>query len=244
MERTFAICSDIHGNWEALKAVTRDMDRLDIEHRICLGDVIGYGAEPARCVDHVMKNDWLVLTGNHEEGLIYPQMLEYFNGSAVAGIRWAQRQLDKNAVEWISELPHVIQGSTYELVHASLCDPMSWDYVVTDEEAERHFELQVKKVCFCGHTHTGMIWRKGRRIYSKSPSNRQFRLPKKQKVLINVGSVGQPRDGSPKASYVLFKPERRTVQFRRVRYDIEKARQKILDVGLPKHLGDRLRIGH
>jgi len=243
MERIFGICSDIHGNLEALEAVLKDMEKHGVTQKICLGDIVGYGAEPERCVKEIKENDWLVLTGNHEEGLIYPEMLEYFNNSAVAGVQWARQQMGDADIEWLSGLPHVIRGSSYELVHASLDDPMNWDYVLSCEEAERHFEYQQSLVCFCGHTHSGMIWRKGRRIYSKVPSARQFSLPKRQKVLINVGSVGQPRDGNPKASYVLFRPEARTVQFRRVAYNVKFAKEKIIKAGLPENLGKRLLRG-
>ncbi|MEM6883818.1 MAG: metallophosphoesterase family protein [Verrucomicrobiota bacterium] len=243
MERIFGICSDIHGNWEALQAVLKDMETHNVTQRICLGDIVGYGADPARCVNEIKENDWLVLMGNHEEGLIYPEMLDYFNDAAIAGVLWARSQIASKEIEWLSGLPHVIRGSSYELVHASLDNPMNWDYVLSRDEADRHFDCQQSLVCFCGHTHSGMIWRKGRRIYSKIPSARQFKLPDQQKVLINVGSVGQPRDGNPKASYVLFKPEARTVQFRRVPYDIESAKAKILTAGLPENLGKRLLVG-
>ena len=243
MERIFGICSDIHGNWEALEAVLKDMESHGVTQKICLGDIIGYGAEPGRCVNEIKENDWVVLSGNHEEGLIYPEMLEYFNEAAVAGIRWAREQIDSVEVEWLSGLPHVIRGSSYELVHASLDEPMNWEYVVSRFEAERHFDCQQSLACFCGHTHSGMIWRKGRRIYSKIPSTRKFKLPDRQKVLINVGSVGQPRDGNPKACYVLFAPEARTVQFRRVAYDIASAKDKILKAGLPERLANRLLKG-
>lgn len=243
MARIFGICSDIHGNWEALAAVLEDMQAQEVTHRICLGDVVGYGAEPARCVDEVMNHDWLVLTGNHEEALIIPQMLEYFNPAAVEGIRWSRKQISPEQLEWLKELPHVIRGSSYELVHASLDEPMAWNYVMERSEAEEHFEFQQNSVCFCGHTHTGMIWKQGRRITSKIPTNRKFGLPEKQKTLINVGSVGQPRDGNPKASYVLFRPEERTVQFRRVRYDVDLACEKIMKADLPLILGERLLQG-
>ncbi len=243
MERIFGICSDIHGNWDALEAVLKDMETHGVTQKVCLGDIVGYGAEPGRCVEEIKENEWLVLSGNHEEGLIYPEMLAYFNDAAIAGVLWAKQQIVREQLEWLAGLPHVIRGSSYELVHASLNEPMNWDYVLSRPEAERHFDSQQSLVCFCGHTHSGMIWRKGRRVYSKVPSARQFKLPEKQKVLINVGSVGQPRDGNPKASYVLFKPESRTVQFRRVRYDVESAKAKILQAGLPENLGKRLLQG-
>ncbi len=243
MERIFGICSDIHGNWEALQAVLSDMDQQGVTQKICLGDIVGYGAEPQRCVEEVMQDDWLALTGNHEEGVILPEALDYFNHAAVAGIIWAKQQLTREALDWIATLPHVIKGSSYELVHASLDDPMLWEYVLTRAEAQRHFVYQEKSVCFCGHTHSGMIWRQGRRIYSKLPSTRKFTLPEKQKVLINVGSVGQPRDGSPQASYVLFNPQSRAIKFRRVSYDVESAKNKILQAGLPERLGQRLLYG-
>ncbi|MEM6602070.1 MAG: metallophosphoesterase family protein, partial [Verrucomicrobiota bacterium] len=90
MDRIFGICSDIHGNWEALQAVLHDMESHGVTQKICLGDIVGYGADPGRCVRQIQDNDWVVLTGNHEEGLIYPEMLEYFNDAAVAGILWSR----------------------------------------------------------------------------------------------------------------------------------------------------------
>lgn len=238
------ICSDIHGNAEALDAVLGDMEKRGVRRGICLGDVVGYGGDPRGCIKRVREAGWQVLAGNHEEGILYPEVLEFFSDPAAVSIAWTDQQLSEEDKKWMADLPHVLRGEDAEWVHASLADPLDWPYVLGRLDARDHFAHQTRRVCFCGHTHIPMVWRNGRRIRARPPSNRRFTLPEKRETLINVGSVGQPRDGNTKASYVIYDPEEHTVQFRRIAYDIQTAQKKIRRAGLPAILADRLQAGY
>jgi len=239
----WGILSDIHGNWEALVAVCRDMDERDVRNKVCLGDIVGYGADSRRCLAFVKNSKWITIAGNHEEALVVPEIMESFSDLAVAGLLLADGQFGSEEREWMAKLPHVIRAEECEWVHATLDDPLSWDYILTKEDAKRHFLNQKAPVAFCGHTHNAMIWRKGRWLRRKNPSNRKWTLPGNEKILVNVGAVGQPRDGDPKASYVIYDPENRTIQFRRVAYDFKKTQRKIIQAGLPSLLAERLEHG-
>lgn len=238
-----AVCSDIHGNVDALEAVMDDMEKRGVSDVICLGDVIGYGGAPQACIRRVREAGWKVLAGNHEEALIYPEVLEYFSPPAAVSIEWTDRQLSSSEKSWVADLPHVLRGEGAEWVHASLDDPLEWEYVLGRREAKLHFQHQTRRVAFCGHTHVAMVWKSGRRIHAKPPSNRRFTIQKSGKTLVNVGAVGQPRDGDNKACYVLYDPLEVTIQFRRIPYDIEAAQEKILRAGLPEFLAERLAVG-
>ncbi|MEM6820839.1 MAG: metallophosphoesterase family protein [Verrucomicrobiota bacterium] len=239
----YAIVSDIHGNWEAFSAVLEDLETEGISNRFCLGDVVGYGADPVKCVDYLMQNDWNVIAGNHDEAISFPELLDVFSPLAREGVIFSTLELEAHHKTWLSELPHIIKGTHFELVHASLFEPLLWDYVVDNQAARRHFALQQCNLAFCGHTHVPKVWKKNKRISSHSPGARRMRLRPEVKYLINVGSVGQPRDRDPKACYVVFDAETQTVEFRRITYDVAQAQAKIRAAGLPEKLAKRLKTG-
>lgn len=244
-----AVLSDIHGNWEALAAVLRDMERRAIKQVICLGDVVGYGADPVRCLECVRDAGWLTLMGNHEEAVVHPQVLQFFSERAVVGVQYSRRQLSEDHIRWIAGLPYVLRSKEFECVHASLFYPTEWNYVVGEEDADHHFLMQESRLAFCGHSHIPGVWRRRNRnslCRGQAPGYRRLPLPRGEKgqMVVNVGSVGQPRDEDPRSSYVIYDQEKATIQFRRVTYDVETARQKIIAAGLPRVLGDRLRTGN
>ncbi|MGF1678459.1 MAG: metallophosphoesterase family protein [Candidatus Methylacidiphilales bacterium] len=243
MGELWGICSDIHGNWEALQAVNRDMKRRGVTRRLCLGDVIGYGADPDLCLEEIMAGEWITLMGNHDQALLEPEILETFNDSAVAGVFWAMGKVSPTSILQMSEWPHVLLANSFQCVHASMYHPMEWGYIIHEDDALQHFSEQTKSLCFCGHTHVPMVWSLNHTLSSKKPSNRRFRVHANRLTLVNVGSVGQPRDGDCRASYVLFDSDKMTIQFRRVSYAISRAQSKIISAGLPKRLATRLTFG-
>ncbi len=244
-----AIISDIHANLEALQAVFRDIESQDIQQVYCLGDVVGYGPNPCECVDLVMKKCSVTLLGNHDQGALFDP--EGFNVGAEQAIFWTRKTLDaapsrdaQRRWDFIGELPRVHTEGDIIFVHGSPRNPLN-EYVFPEDiynqrKMERIFGL-VKRACFVGHTHIPGVFTETLNFLSPEEIDYEYKLGN-EKAIINVGSVGQPRDGIPLASYVTFDGE--VVRFRRVEYDVEKTIQKIYAIAeLDNFLGDRLRDG-
>ncbi len=249
-----AIVSDIHGNLEALRAVLDDIERQGAQAVYCLGDVVGYGAEPRACLD-LAQGFHMTLLGNHDQGALFDP--EGFCGPAERAIFWTRGQLESSPEprpvrekrwEFLAERPRRHRENGVQFVHGSARNPLN-EYVFPDDiynqSKMRRIFAVVERTCFQGHTHVpGIFEEAGKEQY-------EFRRPEEvghvyrldgRKTLINVGSVGQPRDGDWRCCYVLFDGE--TVRFRRVEYDLEAAIGKIHAVAeLDRVLGDRLRDG-
>ena len=234
-----AVISDIHANWPALEAVLADLGPVD--EVICLGDVVGYGGDPVRCMDHVRDQGWLTLTGNHDRACADSDALAWFNEEAAAAIRWTVDVLGPERVEWLRTLP--VQASRFgsKLVHASPRDPV-YEYVLDDLTATANLKLLLGSVCFHGHTHIpGVFQIDGRRV------THAYRLGKASlsgPSLVNPGSVGQPRDRDPGASYGVWDTAAGSFEFRRVPYDREAAKRSIRSAGLPERFAVRLDFGY
>ena len=241
-----AVFGDVHGNLEALDAVLRDAREMGAEAFACLGDVVGYGADPDACCERVRALGCPVVRGNHDHAASHRVPLAWFNPVAAAAIRWTRKRLSPENRAWLRELPFGAAIPGAQLVHASLDDPPKWDYVVSREAAEAHLAKQSERLCFVGHTHVPLVViRTGGRLLAADLDS--FRIPPEEdglKVVANPGAVGQPRDENPAAAYLLYDPEHAAVVPRRVAYDVEAAARKILDAGLPPFLAARLRIGH
>ncbi|GBD37385.1 hypothetical protein HRbin36_02516 [bacterium HR36] len=246
-----AIISDIHSNLEALQAVLEDIREQGVEKIYCLGDIIGYGPNPRECIDLVMDFP-VVLLGNHDQAAIFDP--EGFNAGALRAILWTRQQLEEDPHqeramqrwEFLAERPrkHTENGVIY--VHGSVRNPLN-EYIFPEDiynqrKMEKIFAL-VEQYCFQGHTHVPGIFTERLEYYHPEEINGEYRLDN-AKTLVNVGSVGQPRDGDWRACYVLFDPRERIVCFRRVPYDVETTIRKIYEIEeLDKYLGDRLREG-
>lgn len=245
-----AILSDIHGNLEALTAVLADIDAQGIDTIYCLGDIIGYGPNPRECVDRAMTFDKCVL-GNHDQGALFDP--EGFSSGAERAIFWTRQQLespDESAEnrqkrwQFLCELPRQLRDAAILFVHGSARNPLN-EYVFPEDvynprKLGRIFSL-ISGTCFQGHTHVPGLFTEDCRFISPADAGGAYTL-NGQKLMVNVGSVGQPRDGNPRASYVILEGDR--VQFRRVSYDIDTTVSKIYDTAeLDNFLGDRLREG-
>jgi diadenosine tetraphosphatase ApaH/serine/threonine PP2A family protein phosphatase len=233
-----AILSDIHANWQALEAVLRDCPPVD--ETLCLGDVVGYGGDPKRCVDEVTRRSWLTLVGNHDRACTDPEILEWFNDDAASVVRWTVEVIGDERIEWLRGLPDSHVKEDVLLVHASPRDHI-YEYVLDTAVAYANLELLNGGICFHGHTHVPGIFGLADGQVTHEYRVDTFHL--KGPALVNPGSVGQPRDGSPTASYGIWDVDNQTFEFRRVRYDIKGAQRAIRKARLPERFALRLETG-
>ncbi len=243
-DSVIAVFADIHSNIEALRAVLDDMDTFSLRRRYCLGDIVGYAANPAQCLELIRSLGCPVVIGNHDSAVSDDAAFQMMRDTAKAGMEFARQKLSREQSNYLESLPLVFSEENTEFVHSSLKSPSEWHYVLHASEAAENFEAQTKPICFCGHTHIPAVWHldSGGRIKSWKGRGR-ITLPADGKILINVGSVGQPRDLCAEACYVLCDPIARWVQFRRVPYDLQKTKRKIMRAKLPRFTAQRLALG-
>lgn len=241
--RKLAIFSDIHGNLHALKAVLAAIDEMGLTEMICLGDVVGYGARPNECCAILRERGIPTLAGNHDHAAVGMIDITFFNDIAKRAVYWTRDNLDKENEEWLRERPYVeTMSPEFYFVHASPVDPAAWNYVLTFGEARNCFETTTERFCCIGHSHQPAIVEKnGKDLYC--PEGYTVPIKDECRYLINVGSVGQPRDRDPKACFVHIDLDEKLIHFVRVPYDIEAAQQAILEQELPRELAERLAIG-
>lgn len=239
------IFSDIHSNLEALDAVIEDAANKDVGSTVCLGDFVGYGANPDECVQKVAEIANLkAVLGNHDAAVIDPAQREFFNPVAHAGIVFSESKIAEKSLSYLRSLPFMVNSdSDFVAVHASPFRPESWIYILEPLEAVDAFFVMTRPVAFIGHTHFPVVHTESGAISPFVPGERVKIEPEARKI-INVGSVGQPRDGDPRAAYVIFDDETRTAEIHRVEYDVDKAGEKIIEAGLPPLLAHRIRRGY
>lgn len=238
----YAVLSDIHGNVEALQAVLGDAaGRTDAV--VCLGDVVGYGADPVACVELLAERAQVLTAGNHEHGVTGQLDLGWFNRHARAACEWTRQRLDDDHRAYLAALPLLVELGDATLVHASPDHPEEWDYLVLPEDGYAAFSAFATRLCFVGHSHVPGVWSLG----SSGPDHVRgpvdLELADGRRYIVNVGSVGQPRDRDARAAYAVWDLDRSRVTIRRVDYDHGLARRKIVAAGLPRILADRLAVG-
>ena len=227
----FAIISDIHSNLPALEAVFAHVDSLHVDAVHCLGDIVGYGPFPNECTDIIRERCTHVIKGNHDSGLIGETTLEDFNRYGQEAIRWTEKVIGHENLEYLQQLPFSVIENNFTLVHASPVHPEQWSYVMNRQQAEECFHAFRTDLCFIGHTHVPVIVGEDGAVGS-------FR--KGTRYLINVGSVGQPRDGDPRSAFGMLDTEIPAYETIRVPYEVEKTMAAIRNAGLPAFLGHRL----
>lgn len=238
----YAILSDIHSNLEALRAVLADArDRAD--GCLCLGDVVGYGADPGPCIDLIAERCDGIVAGNHEHGVAGLIGLDWFNPWARVAAEWTRGRLGAEAHAWLAALPLAREVADATLVHASPAHPEEWDYLVSSEDGFTAFGAFATRVCFVGHSHVPRAWVQGSWGHDYDAVPQTVTLDAGCRYIVNVGSVGQPRDHDPRAAYALWDLDARRVEIRRVAYDVVAAQAKILSAGLPGLLAKRLAEG-
>lgn len=238
-----ALISDIHANIDALDAVLADIDSQSADEIHCLGDIVGYGAAPAECLDLVRARCSVSVKGNHdqmasEKGVILA--LERVS----APIRYAREKLSGEQINWLKDLPLVVEKDGYSLVHSSLHEPKEFPYVLWREDARMHFRNQTTPFSFIGHSHSPLIAVEDPHGISLSvPRVASIQLDPDRRSIINVGSVGQPRDNYPMACYGILETGSLVFTWRRVPYDIKRAQERIREAGLPWENAARLASG-
>ena len=237
----YAVIADIHANLEAFEVVLADTREQKCTHYCCVGDVVGYNANPKECLDIVRAMGMPCVKGNHDEYCSSEDDLAGFNPHAAQAVQWTRKQLSDDDRKWLRELKYVRLVASFSMVHATLDGPQRWGYVFDRLMAAANFTYQNTSVCFFGHTHVPVAFVRDAVVRGGTYS--KFKVEPGKKYFVNVGSVGQPRDGNPKAGYVIYDLEESTIELRRLDYDIPKAQKKILAAGLPTRLSERLTVG-
>jgi predicted phosphodiesterase len=243
----YAIISDIHGNHQALRAVKASLKKEQADEVICLGDIVGYGAEPGPCLRETLELCRTVVAGNHDHGVAGRLETSFFNANARKAVEWTAGVLNPAEKKQLYDLPLmqevILPDLAFVAVHSAPVQPQEWRYVLSMDEAEYQFEHFPQPLCFIGHSHQPMFWQFSGEGECSVVGREYLRLEPQKRYIINAGSVGQPRDGDPRAAYAVYDSQRRELIIRRVEYDIAGAQKNILEAGLPARLAERLSHG-
>lgn len=238
----YAILGDIHSNLEALQAVLNDAEQQGVTHFACTGDIVGYNADPKACMKIVRGLKCEVVQGNHDYYAGCNESMDLFTPMAQQSIYWTRRQLTPLDRKYLRELPMVRDIEDFTMVHSSLSNPNRWNYIFKRNAAESSFRYQFADVCFFGHTHVPLAF-----VCEDANIDKGFydtlNVEPGYKYLVNVGSVGQPRDRNPLSAYAIYDLDARTITLRRVAYDIPAVQDKIRSAGLPFRNALRLEYG-
>ena len=208
---------------------------------VCLGDVVGYNANPHECAARVREMDCPIVKGNHDEQASLNESSRDFNEMAEAAIQWTRDHLTDDDKNWLRDLKMQREVRDFTIVHATLDGPEQWGYVFNNLDAAASFTYQHTAVCFFGHTHVPMVFIRDEGVQRQHVA--KLRIDPSKKYFINVGSVGQPRDGNWHAAYCIYHIDSAVVEQRRVKYDLKTAQKKIIEAGLPRMLAERLGVG-
>ena len=236
-----AVLSDIHANIVALDAVLAHAGKVDAVWH--LGDVVGYGPEPDAVVDRLRQVGAVGVRGNHDSAAAGGLEIDAFNPDARAAMEWTRRRIGDRTRRWLADLPLSRVEGDMTLVHGSPRDP-TWEYILSPAIARDNLAAFETAYCLHGHTHVPIVFRDaGRRMEMIAPATDATLAFDERRVLVNPGSVGQPRDGIPTASYSILDTKRREMTWRRVAYDIEAVQEQMINAGLPHALAARLSFG-
>jgi diadenosine tetraphosphatase ApaH/serine/threonine PP2A family protein phosphatase len=229
-----AFISDIHANLEALEPVLEDVETHSPDETICLGDIVGYGADPSDCLKLVRERCSTIILGNHDEAAFNPDQAMYFNFHARVAVEWTYKTLTEEERNYLKTLPFTASKEDILCVHATPDQPDQWEYIIDEVDAENIFSSFSERLCCLGHSHVAAIYPENSDLEQSDPAYR---------AVINVGSVGQPRDRDPRASWCLIDTDTKEISIRRIEYDIDAAAGKIRKAGLPPQLAERLYLG-
>jgi len=242
----YAIVSDIHSNLEALNSALEIINKMNVNAVFSCGDIIGYGPNPEECINIIKKLSADSVVGNHDYAVNHREEEELFNAYARLAIQWTRKVLTAESQLFIKNLPLFIEHKDFTLFHGSLDKNNPFDYILSLQDASLSFKNIKTQVGFFGHSHIAgyFVKSKENRInYFPCISGCKINLKADEKYLINVGSIGQPRDGNPKGAFAIYDTEKQTVEIIRFTYDIETTYKKIVQIGLPRFLGERLFSG-
>ncbi|MFT5050419.1 MAG: putative phosphodiesterase [Chlamydiales bacterium] len=241
----YGILGDIHSNLSALQTVLDAMDADGVDRILSVGDVVGYGAAPSETIELVRERGVQVVKGNHDAACVLELDITYFNPYAREAVLWTNAKLSKPEIEWLRELPMTYVGEHCCVSHGTLATPERYDYVQTTEDADPSLDEMQRRVCFVGHTHVPVTILRLKEDPSRTgyTTEDEVDLDEIDRALVNVGSVGQPRDEDWRAAYGLYDSEANRVWIKRVDYDIDREAARIRKAGLPDMLADRLFLG-
>lgn len=238
----YGIFSDIHSNLEALNAALEVYKKERIERYLCIGDIISYGTDHSQCIRIVRELEANVVAGNHEWGVCAKSKLENFTDIAQEALLWTNLTLREEERNFLDSLPLVYEEENFILVHGSLDSPEDFNYLNNEEDADMSFALLKKQVCFVGHTHRpGVFIERERELFFKPL--KVLELEDNKRYIVNVGSIGQPRDRDCRASLVIYDSDTKIIELKRVGYDFRLTQEKIIKSGLPESLAWRLAEG-
>ncbi len=241
----YAILADIHANLAAFTTVLDDIgSRGGVEEVWCLGDVVGYGPDPHQCIELLRQHNHACVAGNHDWAAIGKLDTSYFNPDAATACHWTAQQLSPEDIDYLKNLPLVIEKNDFTMVHGSPREPI-WEYLLSISNAKENFAYFKSQFCLVSHSHVPLVFRyneTGSCSFSSFLPDIGLALAK-SRLIINPGGVGQPRDGDPRASYAIYDSETRMVRLHRVPYDISATQTRMVEHGLPMRLVSRLSDG-
>lgn len=239
----YALLSDIHSNLEAFQAVAQDLEREKVDDVYFLGDIVGYGADPGRCIELLQEMSTHIIAGNHDWAAVGLTGTDYFNPVAKTAIAWTAGRISSRQQTFLTDLPLIKRYPPLTLVHATPHLPEAWDYLLSCEDAADSFTCDDQQICFIGHSHTPVTFVQDREGTITRLPDSTFTLQDDRRYIINVGSVGQPRDGNPHAAYGVYDTTDGRFTIKRVPYPVGLAQEKIIAAGLPTFLASRLAEG-
>jgi diadenosine tetraphosphatase ApaH/serine/threonine PP2A family protein phosphatase len=241
----YGILGDIHANLSALEAVLARFEKEGVEQVISVGDVVGYGAAPRECIDLLRSLDAIVVKGNHDAACVGELEVRYFNNYAREAVRWTTTKLATGENRWLSGLPMVVDLDHCSVGHGTYHRPELFDYIQSTTDADPSLDAMPRPVCFVGHTHVPVTLMRLRDdpLRTAYTVDTEIDLSETHRALINVGSVGQPRDEDPRAAYAIYDSTLERAWIRRVAYDIDREALRIRSAGLPTVLAERLYLG-
>jgi len=239
----YGIFSDVHSNLEALDTILDAYRKEAIDTYLCVGDIVGYAANPKECIGKVKEIAMITVAGNHDWAAVNLFSVDYFNPVACEAIFWTRRNLDNPDRYFLESLKLVYRNEDLTLVHGTLDNPRDFNYMTDGYIAWETFRLLETNICFVGHSHVAGMFIKDKDDRISYREDNSIDIEKEKKYIINVGSVGQPRDGNTKACYSIYDTDKKEIQIKRISYDVQTTRKKIIDAGLPRFLGDRLVMG-
>jgi len=239
----YGIFGDVHSNLEALEAVLEALDEERCDKLYCLGDIVGYGASPAECVERIRNRGIVTVAGNHDLATAGKFDVSFFNSAAREAILCSARHLSTADLDYLGSLPYIHNTDDFTIVHASPRKPENFDYIFTVSQAEDVFAETEAALTFVGHSHVPMVFYQDPDGTDYSQRS-EFYLRRRRRIIFNCGSVGQPRDGNPEACYTVFDTNQAKIRLARVKYDVNTAARKIIEADLPLVLAERLYKGY
>jgi predicted phosphodiesterase len=239
----YALVSDIHSNIEAFDAVLMDIKGVGVDRILFLGDIIGYGPNPNECIERLLEVADISLGGNHDWAVIGKTPDDYFNPYAKEAVEWTRKQLKDQHKDFLlrTKAADVVDG--FQIAHSSPMNPEEWRYILSYHDASENYPFLDANLCFIGHSHQPVVIEFNTQDDVEASRVEFKELDKDRKAIVNIGSVGQPRDSNIKSCWVLFDSDLYSVEYRRVSYDVEAVQKKMEAIGLPRYLIDRLGLG-